>query len=262
MGNMSLASRIGQRLMFTALILVLRPASAAPQRGGGPDQKLPPLSYVCPMAADADVLEDKPGKCRKCNMALQPIRLDLRYACPLHPTFIQSKPGKHSSDGRDLVPVTLSVSWVCGNHVFLEPGECSDRRARTVRYEQRPHGDHNPKHGGLFFMAPDGWHHLEGTYPRDGLFRLYFYNDYAKPLPPRGFVATVSILDASDAEIVRNLPLKQGRVANTMEVILPKVPAQLPVRLLARVKFGGGADSPFNFQFAGVTKDTPAPPQT
>jgi hypothetical protein len=211
------------------------------------------------MAADAEVLEDKAGKCPKCGMALQPIRLDLRYGCPLHPTFVQEKPGKHSIDGRDLVPVTLSVSWVCGDHAFLEPGNCPDGRVRTARYAQRPHGDHNPKHGGLFFMAPDGWHHLEGTYPRAGLFRLYFYNDYSKPLPPAGFTATLSILDANDAEVVWNLPLKRGRIANAMEVILPKSPTQLPVRLMARVRFGTGADSSFNFQFGEVTKEPPAP---
>jgi hypothetical protein len=144
--------------------------------------------------------------------------------------------------------------------VFLEPGKCPDGSVRAVRYDQRPHGDHNPKHGGLFFMAPDGWHHLEGTYPRAGLFRLYFYNDYSKPLPTAGFTATLSILDANDAEIVKNLSLKRVRIANAMEVMLPNAPAQLPVRMLARVRFATGAESAFNFQFADVTKNLPASP--
>jgi hypothetical protein len=212
------------------------------------------------------VLEDKPGNCPKCGMQLKPIRLDLRYACPVHQTYIQKSPGVHSYDGRELVPVTVSVFWTCGEERFLEPGKCGDGSARKEQYEQRPHGDHNPKHGGQFFMAPDAWHHLEGTYPSANLFRLYFYNDYSKPLTPTGFTATLSVLDANDKELpgLTNLPLKRGRISNTMEVALPKnATATMPLRLLARVKFTPTAQpNPFNFTFNEVTKEptgTPAP---
>src|SRR5438552_18962587 len=152
-------------------------------------QKLPPLSYVCPMAQDADVLEDKPGKCPKCGMKLEPIRLDLKYTCPTNPEEVHDGPGKCTADKRrDLIPVTLSLVWSCEGQTdkFLEPGKCGTGQPRFARYEQRPHGDHNPKHGGQFFMAPDAWHHLEGTLPTAGLFRMYFYNDYSKPLVPKG----------------------------------------------------------------------------
>jgi hypothetical protein len=256
-------------------VVALTPFGAAAQRSGAANpapaaqaqktaatsEKLPPLSYVCPMMQDAEVLEDKPGKCPKCGMQLQPIRLDLRYACPVHQTYIQTKQGIHPYDGRELVPVTVSIVWTCGEEKFLEPGKCGDGSVRTEKYEQRPHGDHNPKHGGQFFMAPDAWHHLEGTYPSAGLFRMYFYNDYSKPLKPAGFAATISLLDANDKDTGVTIPLKPGRISNTMEAAIPKTDATLPLRVLARVKFTATSDSsPFNFTFNETTKEPVATP--
>jgi hypothetical protein len=239
-----------------------KPAPAAvPQKTSTTSAKLPPLSYVCPMVQDAEVLEDKPGKCPKCGMQLQPIRLDLRYACPVHQTYIQTTQGKHPYDGRELVPVTVSIVWTCGEEKFLDPGKCSDGSARAEKYEQRPHGDHNPKHGGQFFMAPDAWHHLEGTYPSAGLFRMYFYNDYSKPMKPTGFTASISLLDANDKDTGVTIPLKPGRISNTLEAALPKDGATLPLRVLARVKFTATGDaSPFNFTFSETTKEPAATP--
>jgi hypothetical protein len=238
-----------------------KPAPAVQQKTSATSEKLPPLSYVCPMVQDAEVLEDKPGKCPKCGMPLQPIRLDLRYACPVHQTYIQTKQGTHPYDGRELVPVTVSIVWTCGEQKFLDPGKCSDGSARVEKYEQRAHGDHNPKHGGQFFMAPDAWHHLEGTYPSAGLFRMYFYNDYSKPLKPTGFTASISLLDANDRDTGVTIPLKPGRISNTMEAAIPKANAALPLRVLARVKFTATSDSaPFNFTFSETTKEPAATP--
>src|ERR1051326_4828669 len=46
------------------------PGPRPDQRSAGrqlPDE-IPPISYVCPMEQDADVVMDKPGKCPKCGM--------------------------------------------------------------------------------------------------------------------------------------------------------------------------------------------------
>src|SRR5204862_6157411 len=120
---------------------------------------------------------------------------------------------------------TVSVCYSCSEQRFLDPGKCADGTERKEQYEQRPHGDHNPKHGGQFFMAPDAWHHLEGTYPSAGLFRMYFYNDYSKPLKPTGFSATISLLDAADKQTGDTTPLKPGRTSNTMEAVIPNTNA-------------------------------------
>ena len=40
------------------------------------------------------------------------------------------------------------------------------------------HMDHTARHGGTVFMAPDGFHHIEGVYPEPGVFRIYATDNY------------------------------------------------------------------------------------
>ena len=53
------------------------------------------------------------------------------------------------------------------------------------------HMDHSPLHGGQFFMAANQYHHLEGTLPQEGVFRLFFYDDFKRPVDPRNFAGSV-----------------------------------------------------------------------
>lgn len=227
-------------------------------------QKLPPLSYVCPMPGDEDVLEDHPGDCPKCKMTLVPVRLDAKYWCPVHQALeVHDAPGKCRRDGRDLVQVTLALSWTCADapdKKLLEPGKCADGSARKIGYELRAHGDHNPRHGGQFFMASDAWHHVEGTYPQDGLVKVFFYDNFTKPLTLRGkgITGSVAVRDAKDKEIA-SVPLAAGRDGSTMEAKLPPAVTALPLRITVKMKFSAQtAAQPFDFQFNELTKDTTA----
>src|SRR4051812_27580055 len=220
-------------LAFVALALTF---SAAPGASGqatrtATAQKLPPLSYVCPMPGDEDVIDDKPGSCPKCKMTLVAVRLDAKWWCPVHQALeVHDGPGKCRRDGKDLVQVTVAESWTCADapdKKLLEPGTCADGSARKIGYELRAHGDHNPRHGGQFYMATDAWHHIEGTYPQDGLFRVFFYDNFTKPLPVKGFVGSVVIRDKSDKEIA-SVPLAVARDNTTMEAKIPAANAALP----------------------------------
>ena len=89
-----------------------------------PRRCLAPLSCVCLTPGEETVLEEKPGKC----------------------------PGS----GTSLVPITAALHSDCNNDPRvheLTPGTCADGSPRVKAADRRPHGDHNPRHGGSLFMS-------------------------------------------------------------------------------------------------------------
>lgn len=249
-------------------LLLLGPVLTAqqPGRSAATAQKLPPLVYVCPMPGDEEVLEDKPGLCPKCKMELKPVRLDSKFWCPTHQTLVvRDAAGKCPLDGKDLVQVTLAVTWNCANKPddqLTEPGKCADGKDRKINYAIRAHGDHNPKHGGQFFMAEDAWHHIEGTYPSAGLFRVHFYDNFTKPMSARGFTGSAVILDQSFKEIA-SYPLRLSANGQTMEATIRPEHAALPLNGAARIKFGPNTkEQLFNFPFKTYTVEPATPAST
>jgi len=216
-----------------------------------------------------DVLEQKKGTCQICGMPLEAVRLVTLYTCPVHAVIEQPKPGKCRICARDLVQMTAALTFTCAGHREInqiEPGTCPDGSGMVARYAQRPHGDHNPKHGGVFFMAPDSWHHLEGTYPAEGRFRVYVYNDYSKPLSLaaarkiRGRVIMKEAFDPNTGTTreLASAPLVLARNGAFFEARLER--RALPATLTAKFSFRpGDKESRFDFTFPAFTKDLPAP---
>ncbi len=72
---------------------------------------LPGMRYTCPM--DPEVLQDKPGPCPKCGMALEPMEplpaFRTEYICPMHPEVVQDSPGSCPICGMALEPRTVSL---------------------------------------------------------------------------------------------------------------------------------------------------------
>lgn len=232
-------------------------AGAAPPRQPAAQQQatqkeLPPLSYVCLMMGDEDVIDDKPGKCPKCGMTLVPIRLVSVWTCLQQPGLVtRDTPGKCPVDGQPLVQMTMAVSWTCAGSSTesSKPGTCQDGSPMKAQYKLRPHGNHNPQHGGQFFMAPDNWHHLEGTYPQAGDFRLYLYDDYTKPLAR----AQQQLVTGTIEVFGKSYPLK---VAANRRYLEAKIDAALPATMQARIKFKpDGQSNVFDFNFEKYSKD-------
>ena len=226
-----------------------------------------PISHICPM--DPDVVEDKPGTCPVCKMSLQPVRIETALACPVHSQLrIYDKPGRCPVDKRDLIPVVVNHFWDCGEkpeRYYADPGTCPDGRIREEKRVVRAHGDHNPRHGGQFFMAEDKWHHLEATYTRGGPLRIYLYDNFTKDLAARDLRAIAGRAVVLDGHLagIESVPLTPSRDGRTLEARLTR--AVLPLRVQARVTFKEATrEQPFDFTFQTFTpaSTSPAPPAT
>ena len=237
--------------------------------GQASQELLPPVTFVCPMSEHSEVVEEQPGRCPICRMALQPVRLDLAWSCPLHPAVILEQEGLCPIDGRNLVRVTIARYWTCPDKPrerLTEPGACTDGTLRTAVREHRAHGDHNPRHGGLFFMASDKWHHLEGTYPAVNLFRLFIYDNFTDPLPVGEVTGRLVLREERNPntgkwEEVDVVPLQKSRNGQTLEAEV--LSTRLPLTVTAKLKFESTSNEErFDFTFSEYSEEpavSPAP---
>ena len=250
--------RSAAALLF-AFALAVSPA-AAPQAvkssaPATPAEKLPPISYTCPM--HPEILESKGGVCPICKMDLVPIRLDSVWTCATRPlAVVQDGPGRCPIDGTALVQVTAAISWSCAGNAqeSVSPGACPDGSPMQKKYASRAHGNHNPQHGGMFFMAADNTHHLEGAYLSSGVFRMYFYDEFTKPqklADMKSYKATLMVRDARTRKDSTYSLVHSGRY---LQATIGKMP--LPAEMYANVKFTpGGKDNRFDFTFPAFSKE-------
>jgi hypothetical protein len=190
------------------------------------------------------------------------------WSCPLHAVVAEKAAGKCPICRRDLVPVTATVSWTCADRPEIDrpaPGKCPDGSATEKRYVQSTHANHNPQHGGLFFMAPDMWHHLEGAYLPDETFRVYLYNDFTKPLPQdlakqvTGRVVLKETFDTATrtTKELLAMPLTMAAGGEYLEARVGRL--KLPAEMTAKLKFKRDADEyRFDFTFPEFSTDMSA----
>jgi hypothetical protein len=242
---------VNRREFLASLAAAAAPSAALaqgprvqPARGA-----LPPVSWTCPM--HPEVVDDESGKCPICSMALTAVRLDLVWSCQLHLDAItERQPGRCRICGRELVRIIKALSFACPAHpkqTAVNPGRCPiDRRTLVAKYSLRPHGDHNPKHGGNFVMAPNNWH-LEATHPAAAEFRLYVYDDYSRPFIPAGFASRIVKGD-------RSIPFRPAPAAAFLQARVPE--AALPAAIVVKARFEARQpEYHFDFQFYDYSKE-------
>lgn len=138
-----------------------------------------------------------------------------------------------------------------GERTFPKPGECS--KCGMKLQDILSHMDHTAKYGGVFFMAPDKTHHLEGTISDKGEFRIYFYDEYTKPILADKFTAEGKArAKGSDQEVTLKMaiePRKSFLVGNVDKSI------KLPLSIKIFIDFKDGErPQVFDFDFDEPSK--------
>ena len=114
------------------------------------------------------------------------------------------------------------------------------------------HMDHNPLHGGQFFMAANNYHHLEGALPNAGEFRLYVYDDFKQPVDPRNFGGDV-VFEAWNEETESwdetRYPMAP---AIGSDYLISEIPGELPSEFFAHVWLAGERQR-YDFYFEETT---------
>jgi hypothetical protein len=223
-------------MRFAALVLVFHLGRAqAPESDARESYPV----YLCELHPDEQATG--PGRCPTCGRELVLRALVSSYSCPMHPAIDEQREGACPICRMKLVRTTREVQWFCPGRadiVSSTAGLCPDGRPMESRTVAMAHGDHNPRHGGVLFMAPNGYHHLEGALDEDGRFRLYLYDDFTRPLVVEGFQAR-----AGDA------PLEASADGSSLSVGLER--SIEPVAVVLHLRFPDATEEArFDFIFS------------
>ena len=112
--------------------------------------------------------------------------------------------------------------------------------AAATRAPMHAHSDHDSKHGGTFFMAMDNKHHLEGVLVPPGVFRVYLYDEYTRPVSPEDLARTQAEVIWGDVDGAPKIPLKPSQDGAMLEVPAPE-PVRFPITLTLLMRFPGMA---------------------
>jgi len=127
-----------------------------------------------------------------------------------------------------------------------------------------PHSMHIPQHGGIFFMAMDNDHHLEGVLLKSGVFKVYLYDAYTRPLPTAEVQGATAYVQVGESDSAPRLPLIVGKDGHTLETA-KSVHLKLPVTITLFLRFRGSSPNAraevFTFPFSRYVEADTRPAQ-
>lgn len=170
--------------------------------------------------------------------------------------------GKVYQTRYQVIPDDLRTVYVCSmgcekGKVYYEPGRCPICGMDLVKPTEA-HADHSSKHGGIVFMAPNKWHHIEGVMSSANEFRVYLYNNFTKPISAELYVegsyVEIVQLDQEGKEI--GMPMKQPLILaidnSYLTVSIPEG-VSFPLAVNVWIKFDPKKPDLFGFIFEKIS---------
>jgi len=150
------------------------------------------------------------------------------------------------------VPKVYACPMKCeGDKTYSQPGNCP--KCKMALAEVAAHSDHSAKHGGIFFMAPDQKHHLEGAISDKCEFHIHFYDEYTKPIMADKFAAEGKVRPkGTDKEMPLKMTLEPGKsfLVGTVDTSI-----KFPLSIKMYIDFKNGEKPQvFDFEFDGPSK--------
>lgn len=135
--------------------------------------------------------------------------------------------------------VILFVSVLARSFVDAKPSaaQMSGAFQDSSNGKPKPHSNHNPQHGGVFFMALDNEHHLEGVLLQSKVFEVYLYDAFTKPLSAVKVQQVSGNVQVGEQDNAPRIPLVIGKNGRTLEASLSK-DLKLPVTITLSLRFG------------------------
>ena len=160
-----------------------------------------------------------------------------------------------------LVVLGLGLALAVWSKAGLALGPATAQDSTPPPSAAKPHRDHTPKHGGMFFMARNNIHHLEGTLVSPATFRLYIYDAYTHPVDTAKLKEAGGQVQWGDSAGAPQTPLTLGKDGQTLEAALDKAPT-FPITLILTLNLPdsrpGAKPETFKLPFKNYTE--PASP--
>ena len=123
------------------------------------------------------------------------------------------------------------------------------------------HMDHSPRHGGRVFMAPDSFHHIEGTYPEPGIFRLYATDNYREPVDVTMWMGRIVLEEDYDPATDEFIEVEAAALLPSPDGAYLEAEVgdrALPADFIAKIRMVEDyPEDRFDFIFSAVTSDVP-----